>query len=73
VNSTVDPDTRLSTRASSTRQDGFKAHVAIEPDTGIITDCALPQASGTPTLGNPPRIAVRVIGPRRGSGIIGLT
>jgi hypothetical protein len=29
------------------RQDGYKAHVAIEPDTGIIIDCALTQASGT--------------------------
>src|SRR5665647_2574621 len=29
------------------RQDGFKAHIAIEPDTGIITDCALTKASGT--------------------------
>jgi hypothetical protein len=28
------------------RQDGFKAHVAIEPDTGIITDCGVRQASG---------------------------
>lgn len=27
-------------------QDGFKAHIAIEPDTGIITDCALTKASG---------------------------
>ena len=29
------------------RQDGYKAHIAIEPDTGIITDCALSKASGT--------------------------
>ena len=28
------------------RQDGFKAHIAVEPDTGIITDCALTKASG---------------------------
>lgn len=28
------------------RQDGFKAHVAVEPDTGLITDCALTKASG---------------------------
>ena len=28
------------------RQDGFKGHLAIEPDTGIITDCALTGASG---------------------------
>lgn len=30
----------------SRRQDGFKAHIAIEPDTGIITDCVLTKASG---------------------------
>jgi hypothetical protein len=28
------------------RQDGFKAHLAVEPDTGIITDCTLTKASG---------------------------
>ena len=28
------------------RQDGFKAHLAVEPDTGIITDCALTKAAG---------------------------
>jgi hypothetical protein len=28
------------------RQDGFKTHIAIDPDTGIITDCALTRASG---------------------------
>src|SRR4029077_20421775 len=26
--------------------DGFKGHLAIEPDTGIITDCALTKATG---------------------------
>jgi len=28
------------------RQDGFTAHVAVEPDTGIDTDCALTKAAG---------------------------
>ena len=46
VISTVDPDTRHVHKSVHHRQDGFKAHVAIEPDTGIITDCALRQASG---------------------------
>ena len=46
VISTVDPDTRHVHKTVHHRQDGFKAHVAIEPDTGIITDCALRQASG---------------------------
>jgi hypothetical protein len=46
VISTVDPDTRHAHKTIHRRQDGYKAHVAIEPDTGIITDCALHQASG---------------------------
>jgi hypothetical protein len=28
------------------RQDGFKAHIAIEPETGLATACALSKASG---------------------------
>ncbi len=47
VISTVDPDARHAHKTVHRRQDGFKAHVAIEPDTGIITDCALTKASGT--------------------------
>ena len=47
VISTVDPDARHAHKTVARRQDGFKAHIAIEPDTGIITDCALTKASGT--------------------------
>lgn len=47
VISTVDPEARHAHKTVHRRQDGFKAHVAIEPDTGIITDCALSKASGT--------------------------
>jgi IS5 family transposase len=46
VVSTVDPDTRHVHKTVAHRQDGFKGHLAIEPDTGIITDCALTKASG---------------------------
>jgi IS5 family transposase len=46
VISTVDPDARHAHKTVHRRQDGFKAHIAIEPDTGIITDCALTTASG---------------------------
>ena len=46
VISTVDPEARHAHKTVHRRQDGFKAHLAIEPDTGIITDCALTQASG---------------------------
>jgi hypothetical protein len=46
VISTVDPEARHAHKSVSRRQDGFKAHLAIEPDTGIITDCVLTKASG---------------------------
>ena len=46
VISTVDPDTRHVHKSLSRRQDGFKAHLAVEPDTGIITDCTLTKATG---------------------------
>ncbi|MFV1361830.1 IS1182 family transposase [Mycolicibacterium fortuitum] len=44
--STVDPEARHAHKTVHRRQDGFKAHIAIEPDTGIITDCAMTKASG---------------------------
>jgi IS5 family transposase len=47
VISTVDPDARHAHKTVHRRQDGFKAHIAVEPDTGIITDCALTKASGS--------------------------
>jgi len=46
VISTVDPDTRHVHKSWSCRQDGYQAHLAVEPDTGIITDCALTKATG---------------------------
>jgi IS5 family transposase len=46
VISTVDPDARHVHKTVHRRQDGFKAHIAVEPDTGIITDCALAKANG---------------------------
>ena len=53
VISTVDPDTRHAHKTVHRRQDGFKAHLAIEPDTGIITGCALTKASGQAADGQP--------------------
>ena len=46
VISTVDPEARHSHKTVHRRQDGYKAHVAIEPDTGIVTDCALTKTGG---------------------------
>jgi hypothetical protein len=42
----VDPQARHAHKTVHRRQDGFKAHVAVEPDTGLITDCAVTKASG---------------------------
>jgi hypothetical protein len=47
VISTVDPQARHVHKTVTRRQDGYKAHLAVEPDTGIITDCALTAANGT--------------------------
>ncbi len=46
VISTVDPESRHAHKTTSRRQDGFKAHVVVEPDTGIVTACAVTKASG---------------------------
>jgi hypothetical protein len=46
VISTVDPEARHVHKTVQRRQDGYKAHIAVEPDTGIITDCALTGANG---------------------------
>jgi len=45
VISTVDPDTRHMHKSRSSYRDGFKAHLAIEPDTGLITRCDLTPAN----------------------------
>ena len=46
VISTVDPETRHAHKTVSRRQDGFKAHVVVEPDTGLITATRLTPAAG---------------------------
>lgn len=45
VISTVDPDARHAHKTREKRQDGFKAHLVIEPDTGIVTAAAVSKAS----------------------------
>jgi DDE family transposase len=37
---------RRAHKTRSRRQDGYKAHLVVEPETGIITDAALTPASG---------------------------
>jgi hypothetical protein len=47
VVSTVDPDARHTRKSPEARRDGYRAHLAAEPDTGIITDEQLTKAAGT--------------------------
>jgi len=46
VISTVDPDSRHVHKSRHRRQDGYKAHVAIEPGTGLFTGGRLAKAAG---------------------------
>jgi transposase len=47
VISTVDTEARHTRKSPEARRDGYRAHVAAEPETGIITDEALTKAAGT--------------------------
>jgi len=44
--SVVDPEARHAHKTVHRRQDGFKAHIAVEPETGITTGCEFTKASG---------------------------
>jgi len=46
VISTVDPDARHAHKTRERRQDGFKAHVVVEPDTGLTTAVKLTKTNG---------------------------
>lgn len=46
VVSTVDPDARHTRKSPENRRDGYRAHVAADPETGIITDQELTKAAG---------------------------
>jgi hypothetical protein len=46
VISTVDPEARHTRKSKSKRRDGFRGHVAAEPETGLITDCEMTMAAG---------------------------
>lgn len=45
VISTVDPDSRHMHKSRSVYRDGYKAHIAVEPETGIVTATALTPAN----------------------------
>jgi hypothetical protein len=46
VISTVDPQARHVHKTVHHRQDGFKGHIAVEPDTGLFTAATLTEAAG---------------------------
>jgi hypothetical protein len=45
VISTVDPQARHTRKTSAQRRDGYKGHIAAEPETGLVTECALTAAN----------------------------
>jgi len=45
VISTVDPQARHTRKTSAARRDGYQAHVAAEPESGLFTECALTAAN----------------------------
>ena len=45
VISTVDPQARHAHKTSAARRDGYKGHVAVEPESGLVTECALTAAT----------------------------
>jgi hypothetical protein len=45
VISTVDPQARHARKTGAQRCDGYKAHIAAEPESGLVTACALTAAS----------------------------
>ena len=46
VISTVDTQTRHTRKSRSNRKDGYRGHLAAEPETGLITDAEMTMASG---------------------------
>jgi Transposase DDE domain/Transposase domain (DUF772) len=46
VISTVDREARHTRKSKSRRRDGYRGHVAAEPETGLITDCEMTMAAG---------------------------
>jgi transposase len=46
VISAVDREARHTRKSKSKRRDGFRGHLAAEPETGLITDCEMTMAAG---------------------------
>jgi hypothetical protein len=45
VISTMDPQARHTRKTNAQRRDGYKPHIAAEPETGLVTECALTAAN----------------------------
>ena len=45
VISTVDPQARHTRKTNTDKRDGYKAHLAAEPVSGLVTECALTAAT----------------------------
>jgi hypothetical protein len=72
VISTVDPQARHAHKTVHHRQDGYKAHVAVEPDTGLFTGGKLTQASGAAS--HEAAVALELLGgEERGLEVLGDT
>ncbi len=67
VVSTNDPESRHTHKSAHAYRDGFKAHVATEPETGLVTDCDLtpgttPDAEAAPGLIDDEAAGTEVVG-----------
>ena len=45
VISTVDPQARPARKTTAARRDGYKGHLAVEPESGLVTECTLTAAT----------------------------
>src|SRR5512142_1634372 len=62
----VDPDARHTRKSPEARRDGYRAHVAADPETGIITDEKLTRAAGTEN--SDPAVAEEFVAAEAGRG-----
>ena len=69
VVSTVDPDARHTRKSPEARRDGYRAHVAADPKTGIITDEKLTRAAGQEN--SDPAVAGEFLNAKAGSAVAG--
>ena len=64
--STVDPDARHTRKSPEARRDGYRAHLAADPETGIITDEKLTKAAGQEN--SDPAVAEEFLAAEAGAG-----